>query len=145
MAELDPSFAKRWHQHDTFTLSGFEPEEKWCSHARQYAEWVQQICKDGLANPDPVSLNQLKVRITDRYMDLRHAVPLSHRNRIGEQGHICIFQVFERTYQKLRLVELMLTPPPLFIPAPAPPPPSPPAILGITFGELVDGEEAVTA
>lgn len=141
MADNDTVFTQRWHRHDTLTLSTDQSKEKLCSYALQFEEWLRQICKDDLSHIDIVSLNQIKVRVADRYMELRNFVPKSHRNHVGEQGHFCIFHVYEQMYQKIRSVELMLIPPMLFVPSPAPPPPPPPQIAGITFGELVDEED----
>ena len=60
---------------------------------------------------------------------------------MSENGHTCIFHVFERTYQRIRMVELKLVPPVMVIEVPVkPPPPALPQVQGIYLGEVM-GEE----
>jgi hypothetical protein len=66
-------------------------------------------------------------------------VPLAHRLRIGPQGHQCIYQVFKNAYERLRIVELSLIPPPIYIPVQPLPEPKPHNIAGLFLGEGFDG------
>jgi hypothetical protein len=128
------SFDSLWHQHDDFILT--EPKPRLCPFAEQFSLWAEALFSKATHNASVVSVNQAKLLLVDRYMDWRAAVPGAHRNLGGSRsGHVCIFQVFEETYQKLKTVELSLTPPMLFLPPPPSPPPPPPQIAGIFFGE----------
>jgi hypothetical protein len=63
---------------------------------------------------------------------------------LGIHGHRCIFQVFEDAYEKIRFVELDLTPPTIFLqnePPPVPPLMRPPNIAGIFLGEDLDKDD----
>jgi hypothetical protein len=115
--------------------------ENACVHSQQFLTWAEQLCAD--YSGSVVKLNQAKVLLVDKFFEWRTYVPKSHRNLIGDRGHFCIFHVFELTYRKLRLAEISLTPPMLFLPSPPSPPATlkePPAVMGITLGEVL-GEE----
>lgn len=109
-----------------------EPEEDTiCIFALRFQEWVDRLLRV-LENPEVVLINQAKVLLTDKFFDWQRFVPQSHRQRLGIHGHTCVFQVFEDAYEKLRFVELNLTPPMLFLPHD---PPKPHNIGGIAYGE----------
>jgi hypothetical protein len=123
--DISPRFESIWDGIENLAV----PKEatKWCPYARQFAEWAANLISES-QRPTLVELNQAKVMLTDRYYEWRSYVPKGHRNRIGPGGHRCIFHVFEQTYQKLKVIELSLTPPPLFLPPPPPPPPQIPSL-----------------
>lgn len=114
-----------------------EPAESLCLYAKHFAEWATPVIAnvEALCLPSAVNLGYL--RILHKYFEWRVVVPKQHRNRVGEMGHTCIFHVFEAAYQKLKIIELSIQPPPLTLPLPPPPPlPSPPVqIAGIFLGE----------
>lgn len=113
-----------------------DPHANYCRDARIYDGWTADLLSTYVYNgPSLVSLTQAKVLLVDSFFDWRSSVPKSHRNRIGENGHFCIFHVFERAMHKIRLAQLTLSPPQLFVPAPPLPTPSPPQIAGIFLGE----------
>jgi hypothetical protein len=126
--DISPRFETIWDRVDDFAV----PKEaiKWCPHARKFAEWSATLVETS-QGPNLVKVNQAKVLLLDRYFEWRSYVPKSHRNRVGPGGHRCIYHVFEQTYEKLKVIELSLTPPPLFLP---PPPPPPPQIAGLFLG-----------
>ena len=130
--ELNPSFGTIWNRVDEFEV----PREiiEWCPYARKFAEWAASLIQTSTQG-DLVRVNQAKILLVDKYFEFRSYVPKSHRNRIGSGGHRCIYHVFEQAYENLRLLELSLTPPMLFLP---PPPPPPPQIAGIFLGGLED-------
>jgi hypothetical protein len=138
------SFEGLWHQHD-FELPPVAPastEEKqnYCIYARKFSEWSEELCVGALSGPSLVSINQAKVLLLDKYMEWGNSVPKKHRTYTAG-GHTCIFHTFIMAYNRLRVVELSLTPPMLFIPPPPlppPPPPPPPQIAGVFIGELED-------
>jgi hypothetical protein len=122
-----------------------------CAAANQFQQWAAVLCTEVAriaqqSNDDGIiAVNQAYVRLITKYFDWRSAVPKAHRNCISETGHTCIFQIFERAYQQLRVIELSLTPPLLFPPsAPAAPMlPAPPvvySIAGISLAEKEDEE-----
>lgn len=141
------SFQGLWNQHE-FELPQIESEKEegplYCVYARKFSLWAEELCVGVINNPTGatvVSINQSKVLLVDKYMEWRSFVPKRHRLYTGNQ-HVCIFHVFETAYDRLKVVELSLTPPMLFLPAPPPqplaPPPSPPPpqIAGVFIGEF---------
>ena len=126
---ITPEFETIWNRVEDFEVPAEAIE--WCSYARKFAKWSATLVES--SQPNVVMVNQAKVLLVDKYFEWRIYVPKSHRNRIGTGGHRCIFHVFEQTYEKLRVMELSLTPPMLFIP---PPPLPPPQIGGIFLGNI---------
>lgn len=116
-----------------------EPEEpyiNYCTPARVFKQWTLEMLAEYLSRtPTPIQLAQAKVLLVDRYFEWRATVSKSHRNRVGENGHVCIFHVFEQAYQQIRMVQLTVTPPQLMVPAPPVKPPT--QIQGITLGEVL--------
>lgn len=125
-----------WRRHDNFKfeiVAQAGAEEDVCLFAQQFKAWFQRTCQAAIDEPDLIAINQAKLRLIDHYFDLRSYVPRSHRNRMGERGHSCIFHIFERGYAALRLAEFNLAKPSIFLPdkpalLPVPPPP--------TFGDV---------
>lgn len=133
----ESSFESLWNRFEEFELPIEQPAI--CVYAQTLSEWTTELCANVARAPGIVAVNQSKVLLVDKYFEWRNAVPLSHRNRVGKIGHICIFHVFEKAYERLKVIELALTPPLLFLPEPPPPPPPalpPPQIAGIFIGEL---------
>jgi hypothetical protein len=136
------SFEGQWHQHEFElpTEAGGVGEEQpnYCVHAAKFNTWAQELCVGATQDPSVVKINQGKVLLVDKYMQWKTSVPKRHRLYTGS-GHDCIFHVFETAYDRLRVLELSLTPPMLFVPPPPlppPPPPAPPQIAGVFLGEL---------
>jgi len=135
MAEFYEQFATIWNRAEAFALSEPDTQPRTCIYAQAFREWVTMLNREIVTNtPSVVAVNQAKVLLVDKYFALRSNVPKNHRNRIGENGHICIFHVFEQGYGHLRAIELALIPPLLFLP-PKPPPPSLP---GLFLGDVID-------
>jgi len=128
--EINPQFDTIWNRVDDFEV----PREAidWCPFARKFAEWAATLIETSKES-GVVSVNQAKVLLIDKYFEWRSYVPKNHRNRVGLGGHRCIYHVFEQAYEKLKILELSLTPPLLFLP-PSPPPPA--QIAGIFLGGL---------
>ncbi len=136
------SFEGLWHRHEhEFELPPTEEEQPTlCVYARKFNTWAEELCAGAIQTPSIVSINQSKVLLLDKYMEWRNFVPKRHRLYTGN-AHFCIFHVFESIYDRLKVVELSLTPPMLFLPEPPQPPPtfappSPPQIAGVFIGEL---------
>ena len=122
-------FQKPVHPHDL------------CDAARLFAEWSDALCLQVLEDPTLVSVNQKKVQLQDKYWEWVSLVPKEHKHRVGPNGHTCIYHVYAHTYEKLRTVEVGLSPPRLFEPPPPPslpPPPPPLEIQGLYMGEVVE-------
>ena len=118
-----------------------DAQANYCNYARLFERWAADMLREYVhQEPDVVRIAQAKVRLIDQYFQWRVQVPKSHRNRIGEDGHICIFHVFERAYQQIKMVELTLSPPPIIV-QPPPPPRALTEIGGIYLGEVVGTEE----
>jgi hypothetical protein len=110
-----------------------------CMYAQRFEVWARQLCEEHQSSV--VTINQAKVLLLDKYFEWRAYVPRQHRNRVSENSHHCIWHVFEERYRTLRLVELSINGPMLFLPpppAPPLPPPPPPQIAGIFIGEVDD-------
>ncbi|HEX9987305.1 MAG TPA: hypothetical protein VGE45_02370 [Chloroflexia bacterium] len=114
-------------------------------YARKFTIWAEGLCVHVTEDPSIISINQAKVLLLDKYMEWRSFVPKRHRT-YTRNAHTCIFHVFEIAYDRLKVVELSLTPPMLFLPVPAPPPPPPlpppppPQIAGVFIAELEEGD-----
>jgi hypothetical protein len=142
MNSEDTLFSSVWRERQNAKP---EPPSIYCEPAQDFEAWAVGMTRDALQKRDLVSINQAKVLLIDRFYEWRAATPKRHRNRQGKISHPCIFDVFEDTYWKLRLLELSLTPPMLFLP----PPPSEPAttvyhitkIEGFPIGEGVSIED----
>src|SRR3990172_4786725 len=130
-----PTFESIWRNLPDFELPGPTMGPLQCRYAQEFSGWTEDLL-EFVEEPSVVSVNQAKVLLLDKYFEWRRFVPQSHRRRLGNTGHCCIYQVFASTYDRLKLVELSLTPPMLFLPPPPPPPPPPPQIAGIFLGQL---------
>ena len=132
-------FDRLWRQLMDANLPRSEKKEQQCIYAQRFAPWADGLVQDEMRDPTPVGINQKMLLLTKKYFEWRAEVPKAHRDRIGERSHICIFHIFERTYHRLRVLELSLTPPMLFLPPPPSLPPAPVvhAIAGITLGEVM--------
>lgn len=120
-----------------------DDDDDMCVYARRFEAWTRQLCEEHRGSI--VAINQAKVLLLDKYFEWRAYVPRPHRNRVSEHSHRCIWHVFEDGYRVLRVLELGLKPPMLFLPpspsSPVQPQPAPkPQLLGITLGEVL-GEE----
>lgn len=117
MSDID--FDSIWNRRVKFTPL---PEERHiperCPFAERYYSWAEPIMRNALTYATHVSINQALVQITKKYREWRNVVPKAHKNRIGEQGHICIFHVWDECCRALEAAELSLTPPQLYLPEP---------------------------
>ncbi len=126
--DFDANFDYLWRQISDIEIPEEQPNH--CLFAQGFSQWVDQLLLD-IKQPTIMRVNQAKVQLIDKFFDWYRYVPRNHRLRQGTRGHTCIFQVFEIGYQRLKVVELALTPPLLFLP----PVPPPPRIAGIFLGE----------
>jgi hypothetical protein len=97
-----------------FTFSfGEEAQPEYCAFSLQYRAWALELVGRTLAECDHVKIAQAKVMLLDKYYEWKTAIPKNHRRR-----HLCILDVLDEAYQTLKAVELSLTPPQLYLPAP---------------------------
>ena len=111
---------------------GFEEGRPLCAYAAQFRQWADQLCAEHCGSV--LEIAQAKVLLLDKYFDWKNFVPRIHRYHSGDRGHFCIAHVFEHAYCQLRLAELALTPPMLFLPKPPAPPAPPVQIAAVPFG-----------
>jgi hypothetical protein len=130
--DFDQSFEYLWRQIGDIAIAPEQPHL--CIFAQGFSQWVEQLLRD-IQQPTIIRVNQAKVQLVDKFFDWYRYVPRSHKLRQGYRGHTCIFQVFETGYQRLKVVELALTPPMLFLPPNPPFIPPAPRIAGIFLGE----------
>lgn len=117
MARIVTWLDEYWHRHDDFTVGSPEQKEQFCIPAQLFAAWGEGAVQTVLRNPTPISINQCKILLMDKFFAIRADLPKAHRNLASERSlHVCVFQVYERIYYRLRAEEFMLTPPLLFEP-----------------------------
>lgn len=127
---FDDRFQQVWRQITDIEVP--ESNDDKCFYAQGFAAWVEQLVT-GIHGPNVVLVNQAKILLMDKFFEWHRFVPKSHRLRHGLRGHTCIFQVFETGYERLKIIELALTPPLLFLPNNEPPVILPPPIIGGIF------------
>lgn len=97
-----------------------------CAYAQKFDEFASALCasvEEQAKRRAPAALgaiNQSKILLLDMYYNYRSSVPQAHRDKVTK-AHRCILQVFNEAYQRIRIAELSLTPPMLFLPEPSPP------------------------
>ena len=135
----EQAFDRLWHDatEDKFSLP--EAQEDLCTYAQHFGVWAEGLIGPGRAadtyrrQPEDAAAHEKVFRVAGRGAQGAWV-------RIGERSHICIFHIFERFFFRLKVLELSLTPPMLFLPPPPPPPPPPPTapmLMGITLGEVL--------
>jgi hypothetical protein len=112
--DIDARFEDLWKSIPDFQLP--EPKPKYCVYAHHFWEWATQLTTGVAKNPNVVAVNRAKITLMDKYFEWRNSVSRSHRDRLGNTSHTCIYQVFVDAHDQLRVVELSLTPPPLYLP-----------------------------
>lgn len=121
------------------------PPDRRCPYAREFERWTDELAERLLESGTLLSINQAKVLVLDQYQTWRDSVPKAHQRYTGEH-HVCLFHIFDAFYKRLRLAELSLQPPMLFLPEPprkrdlARIERQPPQIFGITIGERTGNE-----
>jgi hypothetical protein len=128
------TFGDLWEDDDLEDLFEklVEDGPDFCPYARKFYEWTNGLLSSVSQEHDVVSVNQAKLLLQDKWQEWRSEAPRRHSNHFSNRGHYCLFHVYERAYHQLRVIELSLTPPLLFLPPPEPPLPQLPTIY---FGE----------
>ena len=78
-----------------------------CEHAKGYSSWVENwlFPKIVTEKPDIVSINQAKIFLTGHYRVLRLKASKRCRNYCSDRGHVCIFHIWDQTYERLEALE----------------------------------------
>ena len=82
--------------------------------AQLFAAWAKDMCTPAIQKKDQIALNQAKVLLLDKFFEWRASIPKKYYNEF--------FVVFEAAYHQVKLAQLSLTPPALFLPPPQPQP-----------------------
>lgn len=137
------NFCDIWNKHEDFEIPDPQAPQL-CKYAAEFATWVEEKLVAGLMGDGEVEVevavvrvNQAMLQLFKKYCKWYTTVPKSHRERIGDRGHVCIFHVMMANYERLRATELALAPPPLFLRQrpPQPPPVQMPALFLGEFDE----------
>ena len=128
-----PGFQTMWQRFDDLELV-YDPTSP-CPYAQAFFNWGKRELNLG-RNADLIEVNQAKVLLLDKYFEFYCVIPKQHRYRVRPEGHMCVFHVFIEFYQRIKQLQLSLSPPMLFIPPPPPEPPPPPQLAGLFFGEV---------
>jgi hypothetical protein len=108
-----------------------------CPYAQSLHDFTTKLCEEVMKNPSHVLINQNRLMILHRFLELYSSAPKQHRGIW--KGHACLASVFMDAMLTLRDCELTLSPPQLYIPPPAQPiVVSQPQIAGVFIGELED-------
>ena len=134
MTNFDDRFFSIWNGIPGLEIPESNDDETICVYALGFLNWTENLMKS-FEKPDIIRINQAKILLMDKFFDWQRFVPQSHRQRLGVHGHTCIFQILEKAYERLRIMELSLTPPIYFLPEN---PIKPPNFLGLVLGEDTD-------
>ena len=128
----DRTFDDLWNGEEEFELVDWVlplvGSAGFCRYAKKFAEWAHELFSEMTKDPTVLRINQAMLLLMKKYFDWYSSVPERHRDCAGDKEHVCIFKVFHFYYQRLRTVELSLSPPILYEPPP-------PRIAGIFLGE----------
>ncbi len=117
------TFDNYWRQQQEFQFTKPQVKEDHCIYAQHFAAWADALYQEETQAPTHIGINQKMLLLMKKYFEWRAVVPKAHRDRVGERSHVCIFHIFERMFNRLKVLELSLAPPMLFLP---PPPQLPP-------------------
>lgn len=120
-----------------------EPAEKRCVAAEQFMVWMEHLCQEVEKKQDLILIRQGQLLLLHKFFEWQKALDPSHRHGSGKKRHVCVFEIFERGYDRLTLHQLCLEPLLVEHPPVPPPPPAPPQLrlAGMTWGEVIEQEE----
>lgn len=82
--------------------------------AQLFGAWAKDMCTTAIQKKDQIALNQAKVLLLDKFFEWRASIPKKQYNDF--------FAVLEEAYHQVKIAQLSLTPPMLFLPSPPPQP-----------------------
>lgn len=108
-----------------------------CSYAELLANWAEPVVTAAEHSRDLMRVFEAKLLLLDNLMDIRSHAPKSHAYSMKSK-HVCLWQTFERYYNRLCIAEIPLRR--LFVepPLPALPAPEPVDMAGRLFIGLDD-------
>src|SRR5262245_36678096 len=86
-----------------------EKTQRMCSYAQQFWPVAEKICLDALRNSSHTAINKGKSLLLERFFGWWWMMPKDPCHQLGENEHICLFQIFERAYRQLKTAEESLT------------------------------------
>lgn len=82
-----------------------------CGDAKEFEQWIEALLRQHPPNNDLITINQLKVALTDRWHELHRSLPAKHRTMgDGTRGHRCVFAVYMEAYDNLLYLERAIVP-----------------------------------
>lgn len=104
---------------DTIHLSdvGEAPEQtnpfaQYCTDSKAYWHYTDEVLNRYVrGSTDQIRLAQAKVLLTDRFLDFRAYATREHRDKLGDKGHTCLYQVWIAAMHEIRTKQLTLDPP----------------------------------
>jgi hypothetical protein len=89
-----------------------DPFVSYCPDAKAYWRYADEVLNQYVRETNDLTrLLQGEVLITDRYLDFRAYAAKGHRDKIGDKGHICLYQVWITSMHEIRSKRLALDPP----------------------------------
>lgn len=110
---MNDDFDRIWSGR-AFTFDPGRPLEQQvpCEHAADFQAWVDALFAGQLGRADVIRLNQLKILVQDRFLQVRARLRGEHLDDDRQKyGHPCVFSVFEAAVGDIRERELALAPP----------------------------------
>jgi hypothetical protein len=104
-----------------------EPFANYCEDAKALWRYMEDVLNRYVrGSTDLIRLAQAKVLLVDRYLDFRAYAAKAHRDKVGDKGHICLYQAWIACMHEIRTAQLRLHPPEVLI-VPPKSEPTPPA------------------
>jgi hypothetical protein len=89
-----------------------DPFAHYCSASKALWRYTEDVLNKYVrGTTDPMRLAQAKVLVTDRYLEARAYTSKVHRDKIGDKGHICLYQVWLAAMHEILTKQLALEPP----------------------------------
>lgn len=84
----------------------------YCADGKAYWRYTDEVLtKYVRGTTNEIRLAQAKVLITDRYLEFRAYAAKPHRDKVGDKGHVCLYQVWIASMHEVRTKQLALEPP----------------------------------
>jgi hypothetical protein len=112
-------FSQAWQQTAESSSDPSEDKPVFCPAGQLFTEWASQYCQPLIEEQTPEALNQAKIRLFDKYWEMRGFLSSSHRRTAHRGGDlICVEEVWEEYAQRIRLAWLKAAPAVYHLPPP---------------------------